>query len=129
MTFDALLTAICNKLNAAMPDLRECEPHGGDFTPEEIARFSVAAPGIRVACLACSKPERFSGGLIEYTLSLTAVIFTRDKPGLTRHASAGVIVRQCLLQICDNDWGLDWVHPAAPADARIGRCGGNKKCG
>jgi hypothetical protein len=118
MTHDILLQAICDQLKTAMPKLREALPHGGDFTANEIKRFSAAAPGIRVSCLAYTDPTRVSGGLIDYTLKMTAVIYTIDRVGLKRSEAAAAIARQCLLEICDSDWGLEWVHPALPADAR-----------
>ncbi|MEL8055039.1 MAG: hypothetical protein AAGK66_02700 [Pseudomonadota bacterium] len=114
-----LLDAICADFLESMPELRDCKPHGGDFTADEVKRFSINAPSIRVACLAMSDPKKVSGGFVDYTLKLTAVISAKQTADLDRHAAATAIVNRVLIDIADATWGLDiWVHPAKLPEAR-----------
>lgn len=111
-------TAIKDAIKAALPELRQCEIHGGQFDLDELKRFLTVTPSIRLAMLATPRLTPENSGGIDVDLRLAAFIVTRDAGALAREDAALNIAQAILLLVHGNHWGLDYAHPARDVASR-----------
>lgn len=79
MSVVALRDAIATRIKAALPVLRACEPHGGEFTVKELDRLGGATPSVAVVCLGLAGVEDQGGQAIR-RYRWGAFVVTRDVP-------------------------------------------------
>lgn len=95
---------ICAAIRLALPDLRECVPHGGRFDLAELKSFSARAPSVRVAVLGLGREREIGGPAWEYDLRLAAFVVVTDRPGLPRHEAAVAITQRLVTLIGATRW-------------------------
>lgn len=79
-----LLDGVCALAQAWLanePRTVDIATHGGTFSAEEIARWSVKAPAVRIACLAIASASEDGLGTVGMDFRLAAVVAARDVPG------------------------------------------------
>ncbi|WP_282094318.1 hypothetical protein [Epibacterium ulvae] len=106
--FADLRPTICAKIKNHLPELRECEPHEGQYSLEDLKREGLLAPAVKVSCIAAKQTSTRSGGAPNYTLQMAAFVVTRDttRPKMARDVSAANICQRLLGLIPENRWGL-----------------------
>lgn len=53
--------AIVSRVRSTIPALRTCEPHGGDFTKDELDRYTTNTPACLVVCLGMQSSQDLGG--------------------------------------------------------------------
>lgn len=109
---DLLLRSVCSTISGWMPDLAACEIHDGRFDLEEIKRWAVNTPSIRVAVLGVSSVGDSGDERSEPVYTLAAMVITRNAPGLPRGKAARAITDHLLREIPRARWGLTGVGDA-----------------
>lgn len=83
---NAMLAHLKNGLG---PLVRDAQLFAGRFEESDVAKFSLAAPAIRLGLLGMSSISQNSGGtLMQARAQWGAFIITKDAPGVARFASA-----------------------------------------
>jgi hypothetical protein len=101
--------AVVNGLHAAVPALRDVQPHGGRFNLDELKRYSVNAPAARVA-FAGMKPVGFDNvGRLIGPVSMAVYLITTGKDG---DALLLDLIEDVANVIRMNQWGLTDISAA-----------------
>lgn len=100
---------------ALMPDLKECKPHPGRFTREELDKFRVKSPSVHVAVPSIRNPSS-SGGVLQCSVKTVLVLTAKntvdaDDKAFNRADAAMNMVAAILLAL-----------PSATLGAGIGPC-------
>jgi phage gp37-like protein len=95
--------AVVAGLRAALPALRDVQPHGGRFNLDELKRYSVNAPAARVAFAGMKPVELDDAGRIIGPLHMAVYLITagRDGDGLLLD-----LIEDAAAVIRLNQWGL-----------------------
>ncbi|KMQ74004.1 phage protein Gp37 [Marinobacter subterrani] len=101
LTRDAIVAAIAK----ALPELKDCQAHGGRFDLQELKRWSRRAPAVLVA--AVQIPEAARNRVNQVTVRWVAYVVASDAPGVSRDVIALDYTEALLRCIKDNRWGLD----------------------
>ena len=101
-----LLTAIQTSLKAALPELYNCDLHGGRFDLKELNRIAARTPSIYIACLGSKALKDVATGESDLTLTLAAFVVTADKQGLPRLEGVINLAEAVLLHVTNNRFGL-----------------------
>ena len=123
---NVLLADICARIAQYFihwPQPVDCAVHDGRFAPDELDRFVVRAPAVRVAALAAadaldSGGEPGGGELVTIDLRLAAVAIAADSPGTSRGEAARALADRIMYGIAlESAW-----RPAAgdPREIRAG---------
>ncbi len=107
MVFKAFVDEIVADVNTRLPELASCASHFGRFTAEEIARFAVQTPAVRVAFLGIDDIRIVSGGMRDVTVQMAMFVWTREAPQLPRDVAALAIIEALAESIPQNRWGMD----------------------
>jgi hypothetical protein len=95
--------AVVNGLRAAVPALRDVQPHGGRFNLDELKRYSVNAPAARVA-FAGMKPVGLDNvGRLIGPVNMAVYLITTGKDG---DAQLLDLIEDAASVIRMNQWGL-----------------------
>lgn len=110
-----LRDAVIAGLSAVLPGYT-VEGHLGRFTAEDLSKFLLAAPAVRVAVLAVSDSRATTDGTaVDCTVRLGVYVVTRDRTArLSREEAAFVAAEAVILRATDARWGLDFAY-GAPA--------------
>ena len=106
----ALLTfrrMVVDGIAARLPELKSVAAHPGRFDLEELKRFALAAPAVRVALPGLPRVEVRSDERLEVTAQVACFVVTRDAPGLPRDDAALAIAQGLLELAALNQWGVD----------------------
>ncbi|MFV1599300.1 MULTISPECIES: hypothetical protein [Phaeobacter] len=103
---------ICTRFNALLPDLRECAPHEGKYTLDDLKREGIPAPAVKVSCLGAKQDQTYAGAPATFLLLMAAYVVTRDGLGTRRDLLAAQICQTLLATIPEQTWGLDGIGPA-----------------
>ncbi len=100
---------------ALMPKLKECKPHPGRFTREELEKFRVKSPSVHVAVPSIRNPSS-SGGVLQCSVKTVLVLTAKNTvdendKAFSRSESAMNMVAAILLAL-----------PTATLGAGIGAC-------
>ena len=101
-----LLTAIQASLKAALPELYNCDLHGGRFDLKELNRIAARTPSIYIACLGSKALKDVATGESDLTLTLAAFVVTDDKQGLPRLEGVINLTEAVMLHVTNNRFGL-----------------------
>ena len=123
---NVLLADICARISQYFthwPQPVDCAVHDGRFAPDELDKFVVRAPAVRVAALAAadaldSGGEPDGGELVTIDLRLAAVVIAADSPGTSRGEAARALADRIMYGIAlESAW-----LPAAgdPREIRAG---------
>ena len=123
---NVLLADICGRISQYFtdwPQRVDCAVHDGRFAPDELDRFVVRAPAVRVAALAAadaldSGGQPDGGELVTIDLRLAAVVIAAEIPGTSRGEAARALADRIMFGIAlEYGW-----HPAAgePREIRAG---------
>lgn len=107
MSLLALRTAIVDTLKADVPAVKDIDGHGGRFGLDELKRWAVKAPAIRVAVLGLRDFSEQPQGKFRGTARIGLFLLTKDTPGSERSAAALAIVDALIQKIPGNTWGMD----------------------
>lgn len=97
-------TAIVAAVKAAIPELVECQSHGGRFALEDLKKIAQRTPAVRVGCLGIRDMVSDGGGAIDVTAIWGIFVITTDKPMLPRDAGALILVGAIAAVVPDNLW-------------------------
>ena len=114
---DAVVGSLRNKLGGGV----SVEPHGGTFALEDLKRFALLAPAVRVAIVGVGKGSRFNDGRWQVPVHFAAVAITRDAVAperITRDVGALLLVGALELSLASNRFGLEGVRQAEAIEAR-----------
>lgn len=109
---NALLDAVCVRVRDWLPDLKECSVHDGRFTADEVRRWAIRTPAVRLACLGLASVGDSGDERSEPVLQLAAMVVTRDGAGMPRGKSARNLVDCLVSRVPRERWGLTGVGPA-----------------
>jgi hypothetical protein len=107
-----LRPAICASVKALLPKLRECEPHEGKYSLEELKRDGLPSPAVKVSCLGAKQDITLAASPATFMLQMAAYVVTKDSLGKRRDTAAANICQTLLSLVPENDWGLDGVGRA-----------------
>ena len=101
--------AVVSGLRAALPALRDVQPHGGRFNLDELKRYSVNAPAARVA-FAGMKPVGLDNvGRLIGPVNMAVYLITAGKDG---DAVLLDLIEEAASAIRMNQWGLSDISAA-----------------
>ncbi len=111
--------AVGARIKEALPAF-DVAGHHGRFSDDELRKFGVAAPAVRVAILAMGEPEGSGEGYVDYVLTIGIYVCTKDGATLgDRDGSALAAVETIVLLSLRSSWGLrDICKPARSATAQ-----------
>lgn len=101
-----LRDAIVDQVKATFPELRECSGHAGRFDLEELKRFLLSAPAVRVAVVSVRNIEGTGTGQARGDADMAAFIVTRDTSKLPKEDAAMAMADSLAPLVVENDWGL-----------------------
>lgn len=109
-----LRDAVVASLKGKIPGL-SIEAHGGSFSRDEIKRFALKAPCIRVALLGFGQTSRAPTGEIVLPVHFVAACVAKDRlveggEKVGRDAGAALIANAVALAVAGNRFGLSGVH-------------------
>lgn len=109
---------IVAELARRMTAVRSVEAHGGTFDLDEVKRFALAAPAVRVAMLGLGRVSRYGTGELLAPVNFAAVCVARDeaKAGvgvIPKDIGCAAIAAQAALIVDGNRWGWS-AEPGAP---------------
>lgn len=101
---------IVAELSRRMTTIRSVEAHGGTFDMDEVKRFALAAPAVRVAMLGIGRISRYGTGELLAPVNFAAVCVARDeaKAGvgvIPKDIGCAAIAAQATLIVDGNRWG------------------------
>lgn len=107
-------TAAVAAIKAAMPELREVKQHPGKFDYDDLQRWLVNTPAVRVALIGITGFESNPAGYIDAACVYAAVALadTKGQRELPGASAAANIVAALAVLIDDNDFGLETAFPA-----------------
>ncbi len=108
----ALCPAICDQVNAVLPELHECKPHEGKFSLEELKKSGLPAPAVKVSILGAKQDPSLTGYPATYRLKMASYVVTKEGLGKPRDVAAATICQVLLNLVPENDWGLDGIGRA-----------------
>ncbi|TBW58554.1 DUF1834 family protein [Marinobacter halodurans] len=97
--------AIVATIKQALPELRDCQAHGGRFDLPELQRWSRRAPAVLVA--AVQVPVVADNHTRQVQVRWVAYVVTRDTPQAARDVAALDYAEALLRCVKGNRWGLD----------------------
>lgn len=119
MSVVGLRNAIATRIKAALPVLRACEPHGGEFTVAELDRLGGATPSVAVVCLGLAGVEDQGGQAIR-RYRWGAFVVTRDVPARAEPPTPAVKKDALALALADQI--VELVAYETWSDASVAAC-------
>lgn len=107
-----LRPTICAEVRSLLPDLRECEPHEGKYSLEELKRDGLPSPAVKVSILGAKQDKIFAASPATFLLKMAAYVVTRDSLGKSRDEAAATICQVLMKLVPENDWSLDGIGRA-----------------
>lgn len=101
-----LPATVCAAIKDLLPDLRECEPHEGKYSLEELKREGLPSPAVKVSCLGAKQDKTFAGAPATFMLQMAAYVVTRDSLRMRREVAAANICQTIMTLVPEQDWGL-----------------------
>jgi len=101
---------ICDEVSFFLPDLKECKPHAGKFSLEELKKRGLAAPALLVSVLGAKQDDTYSGGAHAFMLQMAGYVVT--KGGAVRDIAAANICQVLLSFIPGQRWGQNAIGEA-----------------
>lgn len=108
---------VAQKIDAAIPELAECDWHPGRFDLAEIRDFGARTPSVRVSLITVGPGAEQGGPTWYHELVMAAFVLTQDAPGLPRDVMAMALVQRLLQLIPTTNWGSDHVGQARQVSA------------
>jgi len=101
--------AVVSGLRAALPALRDVQPHGGRFNLDELKRYSVNAPAARVAFAGMKPVGLDNAGRIIGPVNMAVYLITAGRDG---DAVLLDLIEDATAAIRLNQWGLSDISAA-----------------
>lgn len=96
--------AIVATIKAELPELKDCQTHGGRFDLEELKRVSRRAPAVLVS--AVQIPALADNRANQMRVRWVAYLIVKDAPGASRDVAALDYTEALMRLVKGNDWGL-----------------------
>ncbi|MCF6432912.1 hypothetical protein [Leisingera sp. MMG026] len=107
---------ICGQVKTLLPELRECEPHEGKYSLEELKKDGLPSPAVKISILGAKQDKTFAASPATFMLKMAAYVVTRDGLGKPRDVRAANICQVLMTLIPGQRWGLNGLGDARDAE-------------
>lgn len=98
---------VCDEVLLFLHELKECRPHAGKFSLEELKRKGLPSPSVLVSVLGAKQDIIYAGHATSFMLQMAAYVVVRDGLGAPRDARAANICQLLLSLIPGQRWLKD----------------------
>ncbi len=103
---------ICDEVKFFLRDLKECKPHAGKFSLEELKRKGMPSPSVLVSVLGAKQDTTYAGHATSFMLQMAAYVVVKDGLGAPRDVRAANICQLLLSFVPGKRWGQDAIGEA-----------------
>lgn len=96
---------ICDDVKALLPELKECKPHAGKFSLEELKRKGLPSPAVLISVLGAKQDTTYAGSATSFMLQMSAYVVVKDGLGAPRDVRAANICQVLLSFVPGKHWG------------------------
>ena len=103
---------VCDEVSFFLRDLKECKPHAGKFSLEELKRKGLPSPSVLVSMLGATQDTTYAGHATSFMLQMAAYVVVKDGLGAPRDVRAANICQLLLSFIPGQRWHEDAIGEA-----------------